>query len=384
MLTGGGGGRAGNTIDRVRTHRASQTDEEKHAVREKDRIWKAAQRATGKKTVDEKKAEKKLAKKKAADEKKAAEAVEKLAYGEPVLSEEMSYVLSNISVFSDKEEHLPACFNNLPEDAYAFVLTGFPYLPDADRRAHLTQMCREYITSLPEACCCCDMLVHDWKTIPPDKAPTKMWTCLCPPEENPLSESLCQQYNVSGFWSAVDKKHKYLDKLSNVLLSPRGVDTSDSENPLLRVCLTCLDSLSRRPGSNIPPWPAIANGNYTGYLDDELWKKCTALEKSLIAPVKNHGWLKRCRGGGQRCLVGHMLPYVLDCGLVLQSVPAGPDVAMVNVMFTGPYTPEQKLRTMTPLQANPDNLRNLFNFYSDLGNEQWRWRMPQCLLLVSL
>lgn len=81
---------------------------------------------------------------------------------------------------------------------------------------------------------------------------------------------------------------------------------SGEQEPALSFCATCLASLERPNRNGNPPRLALANGNATGRLPDNL-RDSTSTEFNLVSTVSVRAAVTFLRGGGQAALRAHTL-----------------------------------------------------------------------------
>jgi hypothetical protein len=137
-----------------------------------------------------------------------------------------------------------------------------------------------------KTCCCCDVrspsialpgqdkLHHHLRA---NRVPLKAWTVLRPRPTAGIAPDLLSQYNLTI--NADVKEYlpaDFFGQFAQVLLSPRGVDTSAGEAQLV-FCTSCIDSL--RSNCKGAPIYAIANNFCIGRLPEDLRLRpgdCTA------------------------------------------------------------------------------------------------------------
>lgn len=96
------------------------------------------------------------------------------------------------------------------------------------------------------------------------------------------------------------------------------------QEPKLSSCLTCLASLERLNRNSTPPRLALANGNATGRLPDNL-RDTTSTEFNLVSTVSVRAAVTFLRGGGEAALQAHTL--------LIDTRPTPPAVKLPRVFW---------------------------------------------------
>ena len=90
------------------------------------------------------------------------------------------------------------------------------------------------------------------------------------------------------------------ETLRDILLDPKGVHHSESNEVYLKLCSPCLSSL--RSGK-VPPL-SLANHNFLGAVPDEL-KDLTVVEEAMIAHCRVKCWIIQLKEDNQDLTLPH-------------------------------------------------------------------------------
>ena len=176
--------------------------------------------------------------------------------------------------------------------------------------------------------------------------------------------------------------------LANMLLSPRGYTASaeggqtnrhgDARQGFLVLCDQCKQSLYNT-STQSPPKFSIANGNFIGELDQDLFE-ASDIEHMLASPVHLRTCILTLQGGSYTAMKGHALTYIGDVEQTMQTLlPREPShvLSKINIFIAKGATDVQRLAGLRRYEVNPERLRRLINTYLD---QHLRYRQIQARL----
>ena len=278
-----------------------------------------------------------------------------------------------------------------PEQIKEMVVNQMPSIPSDEVKQNIISDVREALngTVLHEcACACCDRLVlrqncyfYSFYSMKADSAVVKhmrkklshpeivpMVTDappLSPTDEHTIRSPIPQQ--LLDYHSLQHKS----PTLANMLLSPRGYTASaeggqtnrlgDARQDFLVLCDQCKQSLYNT-STQSPPKFSIANGNFIGELDQDLFE-ASDIENMLASPVHLRTCILTLQGGSYTAMKGHALTYIGDVEQTMQTLlPREPShvLSKINIFIAKGATEVQRLdENVTAITTTLTSTNNL-------------------------
>ena len=282
-------------------------------------------------------------------------------------------ILRISNILPDDSESLRVALSTETEDAANYLrdrVVGNPFLVSDSKDTQFRQMSGMEKLSASALCCAVCARVtwpDDSRLVNTKRLPKNFFSRLRCPVVG-LPRAILDTYNI---FPLLHKRNQN-ELFKTTLLCQDGVE--DFKNGRgqqgLRICHSCTHSLRAVQSSSRtnPPKFAIANHLWMGQLPEELFQKANEMELRLMSPYQRTGRVHFQRGRMNGILTGHRHSFFLDNQVVFDSLPLKPSEVVDSVVLAGPFTKDERIAALRPVEVRADILRAILAAYHEHEN----------------